>query len=186
MKRLGVFSTIPVIISFLTFSPTPAHPGQEKTDVALKDIEPFTYACVPYQGPYTEIGKVIGMLMQAMKNQNLFPLMGPMIGVYYNSPEEVEPEELSWEIGFPVTPQVMPLAPLEKKQWGYTAVAVRIHVGSYETTVHTINKILEWLKANGYIVDGPIMERYLDADPSKIKPEELRTEVWVPCKKSEN
>ena len=31
--------------------------------------------------------------------------------------------------------------------------------------------------------DGPILERYLDEKPETVKPEELRTEVWVPCKK---
>ena len=82
--------------------------------VTIKKITPFTYCVLSHKGPYTEIESVIGQFMQAFFNQSLAPT-GPMIGVYYNDPREVKPEELEWEIGFPVTEQAQVLAPLEKK-----------------------------------------------------------------------
>lgn len=151
--------------------------------VSVKESTPFIYCCIHHKGPFTDIEKVIGRLMQAMRNQNIFPT-GPMIGIYYNSPLEVKPEELEWEIGFPVTPQNLVQPPLEKKQWSFTLVASALHTGPYEKADQTFTKILEWMQKNNYIPAGPSMERYLDQDPSLIKPEELKTEIWIPCKKA--
>jgi predicted transcriptional regulator YdeE len=44
-------------------------------------------------------------------------------------------------------------------------------------------KILDWMDANGYVQAGPIMERYLDMNPSELKPEDLKTEIWIPVEK---
>jgi len=154
----------------------------EKGAVSLREISPFTYCCIPHKGPFTEIQEVIGALMQALRSQNIYPA-GPLVGIYYNSPAEVKETELEWEVGFPTTAQAVAQAPLEKKQWNFTTVASALHTGPYETTEQTISKILEWMKSNGYTQAGPIMERYMDMDPSAVKPEELRTEIWIPCQK---
>ena len=44
--------------------------------------------------------------------------------------------------------------------------------------------MMAWLAANGYESGGPVLERYLDQNPMGMKPEDLRTEIWIPCKKS--
>jgi effector-binding domain-containing protein len=148
--------------------------------VSLKEVTPFVYVCISHKGPFTEIENVIGQLMMSTQSQNIFPA-GPMIGIYHNSPEEVKPEELQWEVGFPVTPQVMPQSPLEKKQWTHTQVAAATHTGPYEQTGVTIAKIFEWMEANGFVQAGPILERYLTIPTPDTKPEELKSEIWVPC-----
>jgi len=172
-----VFSSFPLILS-----------AQEKTSdvetVSIKEVSPFTYCCIAHKGPFTEIENVIGKLIQAIRGQNIAPI-GPMIGIYYNSPVEVKPEALVWEIGFPIIEQALVLAPLEKKQWNFTTVAAALRTGPYEKPGETYLKIFEWLKFNNYVQAGPAMERYLDQDPSQVKPEELRTEIWIPCKKEE-
>lgn len=170
-----------ICLFFFTFSSATLTVAEEV--VSLREISPFPYCSIHHKGPFTEIQEVIGKLMQAFQSQNIFPA-GPMIGIYYNSPAEVNPEDLDWEVGFPVTAQVMAQAPLEKKQWDLTPVASCLHVGPYEKTTDTISKILDWMKANGYVQTGPVMERYLDMNPAAVKPEELRTEVWIPCQKS--
>lgn len=174
--------------SLITFSASPAVDTQEKasedTAVSLKEVTPFTYCCIPHKGPFSEIEKIVGMLMGAVQRQNFGPA-GAMMGIYYNSPAEVKPEELEWEIGFPITPQINAQSPLQKKQWTYTLVASALHVGPYEATGETIVKILEWMEANSYTQAGPVLEKYLDMSPSTVKPEKLRTEIWVPCKKKE-
>lgn len=182
MKKIAI-----VFLSFsLMASFSLAVASQEKASeieaISLQEISPFTYCCIPHKGPYTEIQEVIGGLVQSLRGQNI-SFTGPLVGIYYNSPAEVKPEELQWEVGFPVTPQASVQAPLEIKQWNFTTVATALHKGPYETVVQTIFKILEWMKTNACVPAGPVMERYLDMDPSSVKPEELRTEVWIPCKK---
>jgi len=158
--------------------------ASEELAVSIKEVSPFTYCCIHHKGPFTEIEKAIGQLMQAVREQNIIP-MGPLVGVYYNDPNEVKPEDLEWEVGFPITQQVPVRAPLEKKEWSFTSVATALHVGPYEETGQSYLKIFKWLQTNNYIQSGPVMEKYLD-DPSQVKPEKLQTEIWVPCKKENN
>jgi effector-binding domain-containing protein len=150
---------------------------------SIKEIKPFAYCAIAHKGPLADISNVIGQLMQAMQGQSLFAsIRGPMVGVYYNSPDQVKPEELSWEVGFQVSEQASPQPPLEKKTWNYPIVAAAVHTGTYAKVGETIQRLMQWLGAQGYDVAGPILERYLN-NPMQVKPEELRTEIWIPASK---
>ncbi|MGZ5499085.1 MAG: GyrI-like domain-containing protein [Candidatus Aminicenantales bacterium] len=152
--------------------------------VTIKEVEPFPYCAIAHKGPYTDMGTVIGELIGAMQAQGVFPqVRGPMVGIYNNSPADVKPEDLSWEAGFIVTAQATAQPPLMKKSWDYRTVAAALHVGPYEDSGAAIGKIMAFIAAQGYEADGPILERYLDRNPEAVKPEELRTEIWVPCRK---
>ena len=70
-----------------------------------------------------------------------------------------------------------------KKIWEHRTVAVAMHVGPYAKAGATIEKMMAWLAANGYESGGPVLERYLDQNPMGMKPEDLRTEIWIPCVK---
>jgi effector-binding domain-containing protein len=153
-------------------------------DVTVKNVEPFPYCAIVHKGPYSDMTAVIGELIGAMQTQGLFPqLRGSMVGVYYNWPGDTKPEDLSWEAGFAITVQATPQLPLVKKVWEYRTVAVALHVGPYDKGGPTVDKIMAWMAAQGYEAAGPVLERYLDMNPMAVKPEDLRTEIWVPCKK---
>lgn len=180
---------IAVIISVLCLSfirflsaaePSPFAVAQEIKIIA---VEPFVYCSLSQAGSFSEIESTVGELMQHLRNQNVFPT-GSMIGIFHGDPGVSDPESLKWEIGFPVNEQAQVLAPLEKKQWTYLTVAMAIHEGPYDKTGETILKIQEWLEENGYQQDGPVLERYLDPEPARTSPEHLKTEVWIPCKKT--
>jgi AraC family transcriptional regulator len=184
MKKTPMFLIPFLIVSCLLSARLyPISTSQTQT-VTVQDIEPFVYFCIRYKGPFSQIQEAIGRLMEAAALQNIAPA-GSLVGIYYTSPAEVSPNALEWEIGFPVTPQAFVQAPLEKKEWNFTKVASALHKGSYETVGDTVTKILDWMDANGYTQAGPMLERYLDMDPSLIKPEDLRTEIWIPVKKKE-
>jgi effector-binding domain-containing protein len=177
-----------VFMSFLLFSSVPlalAYPinVSQTQAVTLQPVEPFVYFCIHHKGPFTQVEEVIGKLMQEAGLQNIIPA-GALMGVYYNNPAEVKPEDLEWEMGFPVTAQALVQPPLERKEWNFALVATFLHKGSYETTGETVRKILDWMESNGYIQAGPILERYLDMNPSEVKPEDLKTEIWIPVKKN--
>ena len=154
----------------------------EAAQMSIIEVQPFTYVCVPYKGPISDIAKVIGTLMQAMGRQRLFPPGGPMFGVYYTAPGG-SMAEMTWELGFPVSAQASVLKPLEKKTWAYTTVAKALFVGPYDQTATHIPKLISWLMAQGYAPAGPVAERYLDMNPNQVKPADLRTEIWIPCRK---
>jgi AraC family transcriptional regulator len=148
--------------------------------VAVKDVEPFTYCSLNHKGPVSDIQDVIGQLILDMQSQSLLP-MGPMIGIFQGDPTLQKPDSMEWEVGFPVVEQASIQAPLGKKQWIFRTVAWATHVGPFEKTPETIGQILIWMDANGYSQGGPVVEQYADMDPEQIRPENLKTEIWIPC-----
>lgn len=178
-----------VIISVLSLFITKAtsigksFPRPAAEEIKIIKVEPFVYCSLSRVGSFSEIESMVGELMQHLQNQNVFPT-GPMIGIFHGQAGVSDPESLRWEIGFPVNEQAQVLAPLEKKLWNYTTVAMAIYQGPYDKTGETILKIQEWLEENGYQQVGPVMERYLDPDPSRTSPQRLKTEIWVPCEAS--
>jgi len=184
--KLFVFVSIATLIFYSSsvemFSLLKIKPFSTQGEVEIRQVEPFVYCSMTRKGSFSEIEAAIGELMQNMQNQNIFPA-GAMIGIYHGDPSLSDPESIMWEVGFPVGEQAFIQAPLEKKQWTFTTVAVGIHEGPYEKTGETILKMREWLEGNGYVQNGPVLERYLDPDPSRTSPERLRTEIWLPCKR---
>jgi len=174
-----------VLFLFLLFSSLTliliVHQGTAEEEISVKEVTSFIYVCIAHKGPYTDLPEIIQMMWGHTRHQNIFP-QGPLIGIYHSTPDLVKPEELEWEIGFPITAQALVQAPLEKKQWIFTSVISTVHSGPYDTIGETYAKIKEWMEINNYLHAGPILERYLQ-DPRQVRPEALQTEIWVPFMK---
>ncbi len=183
-KRMALALLSGAFLSALASAALPAPAAAQDVVVTVKDVESFPYCGVSHKGPYTDMAAVVGQLISAMQGQGLFTqIRGPMVGVYYNSPGVVKAEDLSWELGFVITAQATPQLPLVKKVWEHKTVAAALHVGPYDKGGATVEKIMAWMAAQGYEAAGPVLERYLDMNPMAVKPEDLRTEIWVPCRK---
>lgn len=177
-------SLLIILTSFLPthLSGTSGQAGQT-IKVEIKEVEPFVYCSLSRQGAFGEIQAAVGELLQHMQAQNIFPT-GSMIGIFHADPTMADPDRIQWEVGFPINEQALVQAPLMKKIWNFKTVAVALHVGPYEKTGETILRMREWLEENGYTQNGPVLERYLDPDPGNTSPDRLKTEIWLPCKKS--
>lgn len=182
MKKSALIITMTFICGLSTLALAHGSDQAQSGAVTIQKAEAFAYVCLEVKGPFDRIQEAIGSLIQEMQVQNLVPA-GPLLGIYYDSPEEVSDQDLRWEVGFPVTAQAFVQPPLVKKEWSYAEFAVSLHQGAYEDTAETISKMLDWMDANGYRPAGPIMERYLDMNPAELKPEQRKTEVWIPCQK---
>lgn len=182
-KIIPVFLLVFFLVNQVSLASAPKG-NPEQDSFSIEDITPFSYVCISHKGPFSDMEKVIGMLLSSMQSQNI-RMTGTMFGVYYNSPQTVRPEELIWEVGFPVDPEAIPQRPLEKKLWNFTNVLVGLHIGPYGEKSQTIDRMREWMRVNNYVSDGPVLEKFLDMDPSKLLPEGLRTEIWIPCRKGE-
>lgn len=182
MKRISVGTV--VAATLLAGLASGALAAPQDLAVTVKEVAPFPYCAIAHKGPYADMESVVGELVGAMEAQGLLVrIRGPLVGVYYNSPGDTAPEDLSWEAGFVVEAQTTTRPPLFIKAWDHRTVAAATHVGPYDKLGAAIGEIMAWLAAQGYEVDGPVLERYLDRDPKAVKPEELRTEIWVPCRK---
>ncbi len=172
-------------------SATPAGAVRQSADelrageIKVIAVEPFAYCALSRTGAFEEIEAAIDELWTAMQDQNVAPA-GPLMAVFLDDPSRTDSGGMRWEVGFPMMAQAASVLqpPLERREWIYPTVAGTLHVGRYEAAGDAIVKIQDWLAENGYVAAGPVVERYLDMDPDAVKPEELRTEIWVACRKS--
>ena len=152
----------------------------KKVKVSKLETTSFSYVCLPHKGDYKDHEMVIGKLMEAIQAHGITP-EGPMFGIYYNSPQKTKPEDLSWEIGFQVAAVTNVKEPLVLKKWEFTKVAKTMHLGPYEKVGEIFPAIFKWIAENKLTPAGPSMERFLN-DPTTVKPEEIKTEIWLPVK----
>jgi effector-binding domain-containing protein len=154
----------------------------QRIRVAVKELEPFSYCCVSHKGAFGDMGSVLNDLIAIMQSQRLTP-SGDLIAVYHINPTQGIAENVEYEVGFPITAQLFPQPPLQKKEWNHVMVAAAEHRGTYDTTDDTIDQILDWMEANRYTQDGPILGRFLVIPTHDVSPANLRTEIWIPIKK---
>jgi len=191
-KKRRFHSAVPAIVAMSLFSslsvaapPTvsPTAGSPQEPFASIKEILPFAYCCIVHKGPISDMSSVIGQLMKAMQEQNIFSaIRGPMVAVYHNALTPADSPDFSWEVGFIVMEQTIPQAPLIKKVWSHNTVAAATHVGPYQQIGETIEKLVAWVGAQGYAANDPLLERYLN-NPMQVKPQELRTEIWIPVVK---
>ena len=173
--------TIFVLVGIILWCVMAGFAGQqEKTgsEVEIKELESFWYAAMEFGGPFDQMEKSIQAFMGEFFKQGLAPA-GPFIGVYFNDPSLVKPEELKWEIGFPVSKEANVQPPLKKVEFKKTTAAVYLHIGPYENTGKAYEKIFKYIEDNGYKITWPVYDKYLN-NPMQVKPEELKTEMIVP------
>ena len=150
--------------------------------VSVKEIEPFSYCSVSHKGSFGEMSGILNDLIALMQSQQV-PPSGDLIAIYNITPQKEIPENIEYDVGFPITPQVLPQPPLQKKNWTYQQVAFAEHRGSYAGTADTIDKMFDWIEANQYEQDGPILGRFLVIPTQEVRPSDLRTEIWIPIRK---
>lgn len=173
MKRI-IF--VFILVFFMSFV-LPA--GEQK--VVIKDMEPFWYAAMEFEGSFTQMEKNVGIFMQEFFKQGLTP-GGPVLGIYYNDPMQVKEEDLKWAIGFPIAADAAVQEPLKKVQTKFKKAAVYLHIGPYEQLDKAYAKVMKYIDDNGYKMIMPTYDRYLN-NPNEVKPEELKTETIVPVEK---
>lgn len=158
--------------------------AQPQIRVEVKEVESFSYVCMPIRGDYAVISDAMEELILNMQTQNVFP-RGPLIAVFYNVPEETTIDALEWEVGFPVTEQAFFQLPLVRKEWIFTTVAVAVHTGPLDRVGETVAQVLDWMEDNGYVQNGPIFQQYLDeSDPLRMdSTTSFRAEIWIPCRR---
>jgi effector-binding domain-containing protein len=183
--RKSVWLAFAAALSLLLLGAGPSS-GQEEmgplNQIMIKNVQTFVYCSISYQGRMGSIAEAIRRTWQFMENQDIAPT-GPALAVYFGTPGSPDSENLEWEVGFPVTPQVLAQPPLHLTEWTFTTVAELSQVGPLDSTGETYDRIMDWIGAHGYVKDGPLLE-VLFTDPIEENPREYKTRVWVPVRKA--
>lgn len=177
--RFIIFTSLALFLSLST----EASETRQFANVRTQEIEPFSFCSVSYQGSLEEVAQALNALVGIMSQQNIAP-SGDLIAIFsiYPNKEEIG-DKINFDVGFPITAQVWPQPPLDKKVWEHTFVATALHSGPYSGLSDTIDEIFDWMEGKGYVQDGPILARFLEVPSEYNQPRDYRTEIWIPLRK---
>ncbi len=105
-----------------------------------------------------------------------------MIGISHDDPDITEADKLRYEACITVDKPVKPDGEIGVRTIEGGTYAVFMHKGPYDRLGETYRAIYSrWLPESGEkLRDLPCHEVYLNRDPRRTKPENLRTEIFVP------
>jgi len=154
----------------------PMHPISTRTEPARRIV------ALPHKGAYAEIGKSFEAFGALCESRQLWRQLGPVIGLYLDSPEEVPEAQLRSYAGAEYHGQETPEG-MESLDIPGGKTAVLTFKGPYsglEAAYHTL--FGNWLPESGEEpADQPCYEIYLN-DPRQTAPEDLLTEICLPLK----
>ncbi|GAB4343358.1 MAG: hypothetical protein Kow0037_31430 [Calditrichia bacterium] len=179
MKRiLGMAAILFGMLVLLNCGKEASDKQGAKPAMKIATVRPFYYVGLGHTGPYTEHQEVIEQFLSLAESQEL-TLTGPMMGIYFNSPEQVPQEELEWMIAFEVEDSLEVAPPLELHKWRFERVVKTIHYGAPETIRNTYNRIFEFMQGRN-LKAGPVaVERFLYPHKAMKTLDSLQTEVWM-------
>lgn len=153
-----------------------ACPDKEKSfEIEVKDVEGFYMVYYEFKGPYEEAFDEFMSLIEYLANNEIE--MGPnALGIFYDDPEVVAPEDLRSEVGFMVTGEVPSNEKYKyKKIENFKAVATKYY--SLEDIKDAYQAVGEYLQENELVPGEYSFEIYYSEDPVKVD-----TEILMPIK----
>lgn len=158
-------------------------PEPEKPEITATDADAMTVVYLEKKGPYGETGTAMKELFTIMGEKELKQRNYAM-ACYYDDPNTVDPKETRYEVMSEFVGEFKGDKDLKVKEIPAQKMAKMLYVGPYEKCEPAYKEMYGWIAKNNYEACGPSYERYLN-DPSKVAPEELKTEIMVPVKAKE-
>ncbi len=154
----------------------PMHPVETRTEPARRIV------ALKHRGNYAEIGRSFETFGALCESRKLWPQLGPVIGLYLDSPDEVPEQDLRSYAGAEYRGDAAPDG-MEDLSIPGGKTAVLRYKGPY-SGIHAAYHSLfgNWLPDSGEEpADQPCYEIYLN-DPRDTPPDELLTEICLPLK----
>lgn len=169
-----------------TIHPSSEHSIMRKKTVMKPEMREFPETKVLFvrrAGPYKEAAAAAwGTLCGFAYGRRLMSKDTLMIGIGHDNPEITVEDKIRFDACVTCSGNVKPEGEVGVQTIRGGRYAVFLHKGSYEELSETYRNIFaDWLAASGFnLRDHPHFEVYLNRDPRRTKPENLRTEIWVP------
>jgi len=163
--------------------------GLKMLEPKFVELEPVEVLYVRKTGDYNKsCGEAWEVLMafayqQKIKyKKNLMGKEAMAFGIGHDNPSVTDVDELrcdaciSWD-----DRTVEPVGEIGHKTIAGGKYAMFLHKGSYDKLKSVYAEIGDWIVESGVMLrDEPMFEKYLNRDPRRTKPENLRTEIYVP------
>jgi len=132
-----------------------------------------------YSGKGTE--EAWNTVCEFAEKQKLFGRKTEFIGISHDDPNVTDAEKLRYDACVSVTKEILPDGRVGVKLIEGGMYAIFLHKGPYVGFQELYDYIYGvWLPDSNYeLRDLPCFEKYLNS-PDKIKPESLKTEVYIP------
>jgi AraC family transcriptional regulator len=121
-------------------------------------------------------------LMKFAYSRKLMKKDTGIIGISYDSPDITPEEKIRYDACITIDKDIEPEGEVGIQSISGGRYAVFLHKGPYDKFGETYNSIFSrWLPSSGEkLRDVPCFEIYLNRDPRRTKPENLKTEICVP------
>ena len=149
--------------------------------IEIKDIEQTKAAYVPVTGSYDQIPEILEEVVSYVTAENL-QITEPPYGIYMNSPMEVPPEELQYEMGIAFTGDAKGEGRVKIKETPTHQAVSTVYKGPYGQAAQIYQALIKYADDNAYNITGPVKEIYMNS-PMEVVEDELLTEVQFPVMK---
>ncbi|MHC4823805.1 MAG: AraC family transcriptional regulator [Planctomycetota bacterium] len=152
--------------------------------VRIEHREPTRVAFVRHVGPYRDTGNAWQTLMKWGWKRMMFR-PPELFGLGYDDPDVTPEEQCRYDACMAVPAKTKVKPPVELKDHPAGSYAVALHVGAFDRIGETYSRLFARIASAPIegrvwaLGDPPSLEKYLN-DPRKTKPEDLRTEIWMP------
>ena len=121
-------------------------------------------------------------LMSYAYSQRLMHKDTKTIGISHDSPDITNEHQLRYDACITALDGIVPTGEVGVQTLAAGTYACFMHQGAYENFGQTYGEIFkEWLPNSRKVLrHAPCFELYLNRDPRRTKPENLRTEIYVP------
>ncbi|WP_170419164.1 AraC family transcriptional regulator [Ruegeria atlantica] len=154
----------------------PMHPVITRIEPARRVI------ALPHKGDYAQIGKSFEAFSALCESRQLWPQVGPVLGVYLDSPDDTPEDQLRSYAGAAFCGDTTPEG-MESLELSGGKTAVLTYKGPYSGIRAAYHSLFgNWLPTSGEEpADQPCFEIYLN-NPRDTAPEDLLTEICLPLK----
>ncbi|RXJ82382.1 GyrI-like domain-containing protein [Arcobacter sp. F2176] len=105
-----------------------------------------------------------------------------MFGIGHDNPRITDADKLRYDACVScIDKTIQPKGKIQSKIIDGGKYAVFLHKGDYKELINTYDGVSDWIVESGVeLRDLPIVEKYLNKNPITCKPEDLRTEIYIP------
>ncbi|MBY5945030.1 AraC family transcriptional regulator [Photobacterium rosenbergii] len=170
----------------------PALKGHQRTnfeDIKMKiNVVDRKSTAVLYSrgsGKYSEAAAMAwGQLMPFVYGNRLIKPETVTIGISHDDPNITHVDNIHYDACATIDTEMDLPDGIERKTIVGGKYAMALHRGAYEKLSEAYRYLLlKWLPESGFeLCDEPCFEVYLNRDPRRTKPENLKTEIYIPIK----
>lgn len=149
----------------------------------MREINDTKLLFVRKSGAYSEAAAAAWSVLMGYAYQNrLLSADTWAIGMGNADPAITPADQLRYDACITIHREVAPEGEIGVQTIPGGRYAVFLHKGAYEGLGDSYRSIFAaWLPASGCTLrNAPCFEKYLNRDPRRTKPENLRTEIWLP------